>query len=459
MLYRISMKITDLHNKKIAILGFGKEGRSTLEFLLRQGIEDITVLDKNDIQLSQENAWVSYIFWEHYVDWLSQYDIIFKSPWVSPFSDSLRSYREKFISQTELFFSNYNGKVIGITGTKWKSTCSTLLYECLTAGWYDVKLVWNIGSPVLDEVDIQRGKEYDYVIYELSSYMLQDFSPKLEVWLLNNIYPCHLDWHFDSFNIYREAKVNILRNAEVKIIHSDLIGDSEILSVEGEKTLFDTKGEYTFEKDTFLIRWSQVYEWEIKLLWEHNKKNICAVIALLDMVIWDVQKISYILEEVLPVFGGLPNRIEDIGTYEGIRFINDAIATTPESTMAAIHTFWDKLQSLFLGGENSGFEFAELRKTILESDIQNIIAFPDTSIQIFPEIEMRDYGKAFEIEIEWKILQCIKTRSMKAGVDFAFRTTFPGKVALLSCAAPSFSLWSNYLEKAEQFKKSVREYL
>lgn len=99
-----------------------------------------------------------------------------------------------------------------------------------------------------------------------------------------------------------------------------------------------------------------------------------------------------------------------------------------------------------------------IRQRILHSPIRNIIAFPDTSEKIFPEIETRDYEVAFEIEIEGKIFQMIKTRYMKTGVDFAFRTTLPGRVALLSCAAPSFSLWKNYLEKAAQFKKEVQNY-
>ncbi len=71
---------------------------------------------------------------------------------------------------------------------------------------------------------------------------------------------------------------------------------------------------------------------------------------------------------------------------------------------------------------------------------------------------MRDYEKAFEIEIEGKIFQMIKTRSMKTAVDFAYRTTLPGKTALLSCAAPSFSLWKSYIDKAKEFQKEVKNY-
>ncbi len=451
--------ISDLKNKKIAILGFGKEGKSTLQFLLRQWISDMSVLDKQEIKPESlpEDFTGNIISWENYLKNIWDFDVIFKTPGISPFHSELIEHRAKFTSQTELFFSHYRGKVIGITGTKWKSTCSTLLYTCLKHAWYDVQLVWNIGSPVLDEIDIFWA-DHDYVIYELSSYMLQDFTPKLEVGFLNNIYPCHLDWHYDSFAIYKQAKINILTNAEAKIIHWDFAGISEIADMKEGKVFFDSKGKYRYDENGYIIDWEYIYAGEQKLLWDHNKANITWVIAILDTLIWDRVQIAEILLEILPNFVGLPHRLEDIWVYEWIRFINDAIATTPESTIAAIHTFDTTIQTLFLGWEDSWFDFKKLREVILSSEIQNIIAFPDTSEKIFPEIELRDYEKAFEIEIEGKEIQFIKTRSMKQWVDFSFRTTFPWRVALLSCAAPSFSLWKNYVQKAEEFKKEVQRY-
>ena len=449
------MKLSELKNKTIAILWFWKEWQSSLNFLISIWINNITVLDENEILEQQEG--VVYITWEDYLSTLWEFDLIIKSPWISPFSDKLLAHRDKFISQTQLFFANYTGKVIGITGTKWKSTISTLLNECLSVAGYDVVLAWNIWLPVLDEIDF-NGKTHDYVIYELSSYMLQDFSPSLDIWFLNNIYPCHLDWHFDSYNIYRVAKVNILRWAKTKILSWELSGDSEITSIKEDKHFFDSKGRYNHDENTFYIDWEAVYSGDVKLLWDHNRKNISWIIAILDLILWDKNKIHWVLEEVLPAFWWLPNRIEDIGIYEGIRFINDAIATTPESTIAAINTFWNQLQTLFLWGEDSGFDFKSLRDVILNSNIQNIIAFPDTSSKIFPEIEVRDYEQAFEIELAGKSIQFIKTRSMISWVDFSYKTTLPGRIALLSCAAPSFSLWDSYIEKAEEYKKEVKEY-
>ncbi len=449
------MKIQELKNKKIAILWYWREGQSNLRFLISQGITDITILDKSSVTLA-DNYDVQIITWDNYLSDLNDYDIILKSPGVSPFQPELLPYRDKFISSTQIFFSNYSWKVIGITGTKGKSTCSTLLYQLLQKLDFKVQLVWNIWTPVLDEIDLQAS--YDYIVYELSSYMLQDFCPHLFIWYLNNIYPCHLDWHYDSLTIYKEAKINILRNSNIKIIHGDLSQESDITHIKESKVFFDTKWSYTYDENNFYIDAKVVSSWSVALNGEHNRKNISWVIAILDNIGISQERLSNALQSELTSFKWLPHRIEDIWTFECIRFINDAIATTPQSTIAAIKTFDWELQTLFIWGQDSGFEFSDLRYLILNSSIQNIIAFPDTSELIFPEIEVRDYEIAFEVEIEGRTLQFIKTRSMKKWVDFAFKTTLPGRSALLSCGAPSFSLWKSYTHKADEFIQAVKSY-
>ena len=104
-------------------------------------------------------------------------------------------YKEKITSSIDIFLNNYSWKVIGITWTKWKSTTSTLLYLTLQNAWYKVKLVWNIWSPVLDEIDILSGETYDYVVFEMSTYMLELLNRQLYIWYINNIFICNDVWH------------------------------------------------------------------------------------------------------------------------------------------------------------------------------------------------------------------------------------------------------------------------
>jgi len=196
------LKDTPLHTK-IAILWFWKEGRSTLAFLLQKWFQNITVLDKNKIQDKQDN--ISYITGKDYLESLEVFSLIIKSPGISPYHEKIIPHKNKLSSQTQIFFEYYEWKVIGITGTKWKSTVSTLTYKILEALWHRVKLVGNIGSPVLDEIDVNDSR--DYIIYELSSYMLEDFTPKLYIGYINNIFPCHLDWHKEMVFLCRRLYI------------------------------------------------------------------------------------------------------------------------------------------------------------------------------------------------------------------------------------------------------------
>ena len=457
-------EILDKTNK-IAILWFWKEGQSSLKFLLKQGKEKITVLDgdagKENIfrELQKNNKNLDWIFWWKYLDTLWDFDVIIKTPGISPFWEKLRPYKERFISQTHIFFNKYIGKVIWITGTKGKSTVSTLLYMSIKDLWYKVKLVGNIGNPVLDEVDIISWEKYDYIIYELSSYMLQDFIPKLDVWILNNIYPCHLDWHYDSFNIYKEAKLNILKDAHIKIVNAEFSCDREIQELTWERHFFWDKWKVYVESDGVYTDWNKIiWEQDMILKWKHNFYNIAAVLQCLLLICNDLSWVKENFKTTLKSFRGLPHRLQSIWIYEWIEFIDDAIATTPESTIAAINAIDGKLQTLFLWWQDSGFIFNELRKKILTSSIEMIVAFPDTSELVFPEIRYRPYDVPFEMMIEWKNILYLKTRSMKIAVWFTFRNSFPGRTVLLSSAAPSFSLWKNYIAKAEDFIKEIQNF-
>jgi len=439
------MKISDLQDKNIAILGFWKEGKSSLDFLLKNWIpkENITILDKWEVS---ENNWVKFISGENYTDNLWDFDIIIKSPGLSPYNEKLALYRDKFTSQTQIFFDNYEGKVIWITGSKGKSTTSTLVYELLKKAGFSVKLVWNIWTPVLDEVDVLAWEKYDFIVYELSSYMLEVLKPKLFIGILNNIYDVHLDWHLGREN-YTKAKFNLFYNCENKLVNYELYNRFQIEN----PIYFGTDWKYNFKENNFFIQDTEIFDdkW-IVLLWEHNKKNICSVIWVCDILNIDFS----ILKEVLKTFSGLSHRIEDIWTYKGITFIDDAMATTPESTIAAIKTFGRKIGTLFLWWQDSGFTFTELRQIIDENKIENIVLFPDTGIKIYPELQ--EFEDEKDLYLNW--IKFFKTSSMEEAVNFAYRNTTKGKICLMSNARPSMSVWKNYLDKALQFKIAVEKY-
>ena len=446
-------KLKQYNNKKIAILGFWKEGKSTLDFLFKLWLKNITILDKST-EIEQLSS-LNYQLWENYLNNLSDFDLIFKSPWVSPYNELISPYKEKLTTQAQIFFNNYEWKIIWITWTKWKSTTSTLVYETLKKIWYNTKIVWNIGNPVLEEVDILNKETHDFIIYELSSYMLEWLNLNLFIGVINNIYNCHLDWHYWRQN-YEKAKFWVFNNTKHKLLNFEL--------KENPKEFNDVK--YFWEAWNYYYKNWLFYkneqaimkDEEIALQWEHNRKNISVVLWILDIINSDdLEKNIKSLKSVLSIFTWLPHRIQNIWVYQWITFIDDAIATTPESTIAAIKTYEHNIWTILLWWQDSWFNFEELRNILEKYNILNIVLFPDTWEKIFWDLSNHDYETIFNLS--WKYSpKILKTKSMKSAIDFAYKNTEKWKICILSNAAPSFSLWSWYIEKWLQFQGEVKKY-
>ena len=467
------MNLEKFKNKKIAILGFGLEWKSSLRFLLKLWIEleNITILDWNkNLEITEK---VEKILWEKYLENLEKFDLIFKSPWISPYDKKILPFRKKLISNSEIFFENYNWKIIWVTATKGKSTVVTLIYKTLQEAEYNVKLVGNIWKPIFDEIDILWNEKYDFIIYELSSYMLETMQPKLFIWILWNIFPCHIDWHNNSMEVYKKAKTNLLKNSENIIINENFSyliekniqeknnwKKSNILNK--KKYTFWKTWKYNFDENCFYIWNKKIINSEnIALSWEHNKFNISSVIWVLDII--KKEKNFLALEKILKNFSWLPHRQEKIGTYKWIIFIDDAISTTPESTIEAIKTFWKNIWTIFLGWSDYWFtdeSFENLKNYIEEYEIPNIVLFIKTWVRVFPEDS--ENMKIWEEKILYlknnyspKIL---KSDSMEEAIKFAYENTKTWKICILSSASPSFSLWKNYIEKWNEFKKFAKKY-
>lgn len=452
------MKITSLLQYKttpVAILWFGKEWQSTLRFLQQLNFSNITILDKKNC--NQQEVWIKYIFWNHYLDTLNDYNLIIKTPWISPYNEKIKGYKWVITTQIDIFCNNYQWKIIWITGTKGKSTTSTLLYTTLQNAGFYTKLVWNIWTPVLDEINILEQHNIDYIVFEMSSYMLESLTPKLYIWFINNVYDCHLDWHMWKKN-YTQAKLNILTNSSYKVANIQI---KSFLS--HESIAYFWEGTAYTNRDTWFYIWDKFLFWDtdISLKWDHNKTNICWVIAILDIISKEKNNNTLFntLKETLLSFVWLPHRMENIWTHNGITFIDDAIATTPESTIAAIKTFDHNIWTIFLWWQDSGFHFNEIRKYIEIYKIPNIVLFPDTGETIFLEAKEYNYNEIFSIDFgnNYKP-RFLKTKSMEEAVSFAYKNTPVGKICLLSNAAPSFSLWSWYIQKWLEFQDFVKKY-
>lgn len=458
----------EFHNKKIAILWYGREWKSSLQFLLMIGVptRNITILDAakkiewlaaNFEYLSQTfgiDPEFNLIFWDKYLDNLKTFDLIIKTPWISLYHEKIYPFRKKITSQVQIFFDHYQGKIIAVSGTKGKSTTSTLIYETIKRSGKNVKLIGNIGNPVLNYLDIEHpeSQKDEYAVCEISSYMLEWLTKKNYISVLLNIYADHIDWH-NGFENYKNAKMNLLNGSMHNLLRDEILEKHDFTKEQIKEFNIHTfwhKGTYAYKDGEFLVKKDKTFSDEgILLQGEHNMMNISAVLG-----VCAIMKIHpNILKDTLKAFNGLPHRMEYIGKYGGIIRIDDAISTTPESTIQAIKTFGKDIDTIFLWGTDRGYVFDDLIKTLRKYRIRNVVAFPDSGKRIADAIKSQEIpiGK----EVVW--IRIFQTNDMKEAVKFAYKYTKNGKICLLSTASPSYTLWKNFEEKWNFFQQYAKE--
>ena len=376
--------------KNVGILGYGGEGKVTEKYLRKKYPNlKIKILDQT--------------FDKDYLDKQTDCDFLIKTPGIS--RDKVKI---PYTTATNLFFSENKNFTIGITGSKGKSTTATLIYEIFKKAGKKVRLLGNIGNPMLETL-LMPQKQKEIFIIELSSYMLEDIEYSPNVAVLLNLFPEHMNYHQGVENYYK-AKNNIFKFQKPDDI--------------AIRPPFKVK--LPFKKS------------EVRLLGRHNLENIKTAIK--------VARLFNISDEIIKKtvidFKGLPHRLEFAGEFREIKFYDDAISTTPESTIFAIQAL-PETSTIFLGGEDRGYDFNELEKVLRKSNVKNIVLFPDTGKRILKS------KKGFKI---------LETNDMEKAAEFAFDNTPKGQVCLLSTASPSYSLWKNFEEKGNLFKKFVAKY-
>jgi UDP-N-acetylmuramoylalanine--D-glutamate ligase len=375
--------------ESVLILGYGREGKVTEQFLLqyyphlRIGIAD-----------EQMNA--------EYLSEQQQYDLVVKTPGIARGKVTV-----PYITATNIFFSHNKNFTIGVTGSKGKSTTASLIYEMLREAGQKARLLGNIGNPMLG-VMLETVDPEEIFVIELSSYMLDDIEYSPNIALLLNLFPDHMDYH-GSVEAYYDAKRRIFQFQKP--------GDVRIEGPVEEMVPIDRS--------------------DLTLLGDHNFQNIQVAVRVARLCKVSDDAIASALRNFKP----LPHRLEHIGTFRGVDFYDDAISTTPESTIAAIYAL-KNVDTIFLGGSDRGYDFHELEKVLRDLGVRNAVLFPESGTRI---LSSRD---GFNI---------LETKSMDDAVAFAFEHTEQGKICLLSTASPSYSLWKNFEAKGDEFARRVRE--
>ena len=410
------MKIKNLKDKNILILGFGLEGKDTFSFLRSLfPKKEISIADAKDIKDAKLKN-VKWILGNNYLSSLD-YDVTIRTPGIP-----LKKIKTKALitSQTQLFLENCNGTVIGVTGTKGKSTTSSLIYHVLKKNKFNAYLIGNIETPALSYLD-KKG----IFVYEMSCHQLDGLtvSPHIAVFL--NIYSEHLDY-YSSFKAYFNAKANIAINQKKSdyFIYNPKFKLIDNLKVKSKRISINN--------------YADVLKNNPWLLDITHQDNIIAVFRVCE----EFMGIEEILK-ALKSYKKLPHRLEYVGEYKGIHFYDDSISTIPESTIYALDKLGSNVDTLIVGGLDRGIDFKKLGKRIDKSKISNLVVFPDSGEKILKSVKRK--------------INHYSTSSMEKAVKFCFKNTQKDKICLLSNASPSYNLFKNFKERGDLFKKYIHE--
>lgn len=455
-------------NDKIAILGYGLEGKSLVQYLCKNSYNSVFIHDrKPDLRIIEN---VQKCLGKDYLRALDSYDFIFRSPGIPYLSGEFSDYRERITSATNLFFEKCPAKIIGVTGTKGKGTTSTLIAEMLKVEGKTVWLGGNIGVPALSFLD--KIKPADWVVLELSSFQLQDlkYSPYIGIILMTT--KEHQDHHL-NINEYKEAKKNIISHQkadDIAIINTMYESGREYLrAVKGR--IFEINcgkiqknGAYVDEKSFIVVKDNEKHKIcpvsQTKLRGKHNWENICAAAMAAYLSGVKLNAIARVIRD----FEGLPHRLQKVCEKNGISFINDSFSTAPEPTIAAINAFSEPI-ILIIGGSEKGHDYLELARVIVNAhQIKKVIFLGDNAAKLMRlAVEKESVVATKKInrleqraEILTKTdkdipLKLAAAASMQEAILSARKDAMAGDIILLSPAAASFDLFKDYKERGWVF--------
>ena len=437
-----------LDGKKIAILGFGMEGKSTYKFIRKFSNCTLYILDQKDYsddELIKDDSNIVVIS-DNYLSNLDSYDIIIKAPGVVLKDIDVTSFKDKITSQLELLMEVNRKNIIGVTGTKGKSTTTTLIYEMFKNCGYDAHLLGNIGTPIFDDID--NFKDDSILVIEMSALQLEFVNVSPHVAILLNLFEEHLD-HAGSVEHYYENKLNIFKyqdkmdtgiyaydNDNVRKYIDNNIYKQDMVSVSlKDNTHMHIRDNYIYYKN------KKLYDITSKrnLIGDANLENIMFSLAVAEVYYLPLDKVIDTINNFKP----LAHRLELVGEYNGITYYDDAIATIPEACINAIKSLI-KVDTLILGGMDRGINYDKFIEYLKTNSITNLICMPETGYKIADSL-MTSNKRIYKCE------------TLEDAVSTAKKVTKKGYICLLSPAAASYNKYKNFIEKGNKFQELVKK--
>ncbi len=452
---------------KIAVLGFGIEGKAMLSYLVKHGFHNTTVCDVNvDLEDHLPDG-ISAILGPEYLDDLSSFDVVFRTPGIPFLHPQIQIAKQNgalVTSVSKFFIEHCPCPIIGITGTKGKGTTASLVFEMLKKSGMkegkDVFLGGNIGNPPIEFLD--KLKTDNVVVLEMSSFQLQDLEKSPRYAVLLNTTSDHLDYHVDTGE-YMRAKEGILATQHadcVAVLNKDyeyfghykslVKGDLKVVSMKGkvEDGAFVKDGEIFYAASGKEKKIADVSE--VKLVGVHNLENILpAVVIAKEFGVSDAN-----IRAAVKSFKNLPYRIELVREFNGVKFFNDSYSTNPETSMAAVDSF-DEPTVLIAGGYDKGASYDEWALKILtKPNLHTVILIGDTAEKMEKALISAEEKLGAAEGSPTKIL---RRNLMEDAVLDAYAESEDGCVVVLSPAAASFDMYENYKKRGVDFVKCAKK--
>lgn len=460
MNYTVKSFFQAIRYKKLGFIGVGVSHTELIKMFALRGF-DVTLRDKRskdelgELANELESMGVRLILGENYLESFDE-DIIFRTPGMyynNPKLVRARKNGRVITSELELFLKLCPCKTYGITGSDGKTTTTTLISRLLEMEGKRVFLGGNIGAPLLTR--IEEIKEDDVAVIELSSFQLLSMREKLDVAVVTNITPNHLDVH-GTMREYTLSKMNIFTHQDAfsrTVLNMNCDKTNELLDyVRGELFLFgdklpSPKGCYCGDHGNIygVINGEKKFIMnakDIKIPGYHNVQNFMAAIC----ATWGEVKLETI-KELAMSFGGVPHRIEFVRSLGGVSYYNDSISTSPTRLKACLSAFEDNNNVLIAGGYDKKLPFEPVADDICQK-VKTLILIGDTADKIQRAV------KASQLYDEER-LSIIRAESMKEAVSLARANAVRGGRVLLSPACASFDMYKNFELRGEDFKAIV----
>ena len=432
------MRIADLANRRVAVWGYGREGRAALS-ALQARLPELrpTLFCSQTEALAIAAPCFDITTTAPSAADLSAFDVVIKSPGISAYRPEILEAQHngtRFTSGTALWFAEHpEARVIAVTGTKGKSTVTALVAHLLRSLGRRVALAGNIGLPLLELLDPPQAPQWWAI--ELSSFQTRE-AANVEVALINNVHEEHLDWHGtreryadDKLALANAARTLVANAAQASLLprvaaHPRLVGF-------GRAQGWHVEGGAVRRGDQVVFDLARS-----PLPGAHNASNLCAALAAIDAAGEDALAAAPAIADFRP----LPHRLQTLGERDGLTWIDDSISTTPQATLEALASLRGRATCVLVGGHDRGLDWHAFAEHVRDQPPHAIVAMGANGPRI--AALLRDTGGTFVLE---------EAATLDAAIALARALTPARGVVLLSPGAPSFDQFRDYAQRGCRF--------